>query len=75
MLVTIPMMKREKEQLERLAFAYGLSLPQVSQKILKAVMSSISLESIEEYGDSKKLRQSLRRAWKEYRAGHISRDL
>ena len=69
--LTIPLAKKEQERLSRLALRFGMSLPELSGRILKEVASEIPAESFDEYSDATKLRSSFRRALRDWRMGNV----
>ena len=73
--ITVKMPKIEKERLNQLALRYGLSLPELSHRILKEVASEIQEESFDGYDNPRQLRRSFARAIRDYRAGRVSARL
>ncbi|OGF64320.1 hypothetical protein A2Z53_00795 [Candidatus Giovannonibacteria bacterium RIFCSPHIGHO2_02_42_15] len=69
--ISITLPKVEKKRLEHLALSYGLSLPELSQRVLESLASEIPEESIEEYKNSKKLLASYKRALRDWKAGRV----
>ena len=73
--ITIPLVKKTKTRLQRLAFSYGLSLADFSRKALEGLAENMPVESLEEYDNPRALRQSLGRALQDYRNGRVSKTL
>ena len=71
----VPLSRRTHDRLHRVALRYGLSLPELSHRILDAVASEIPEEHIEGYERPRALRTSLRRALRDLHAGRISTTL
>jgi hypothetical protein len=69
--LTIPLPKKEKDRLSRLALRYGLSLPEFSRRILKEITSNIPEESFEDYDNPKELKESFKQAFRDFRAGRV----
>ena len=69
--LTVVLTKNKKEELERLALHYGLSLPELSRRILEEVSSNFPEESLRDYIDPKELKRSLKRALRDWNAGRI----
>lgn len=68
--ITIPMPKKEKERLNRLALRYGFSLAEFSRRLLEEIHSDIPEESFRDYENPRRLRASFGRAlhdWKKER--------
>jgi len=74
--IRVPIARRERERLEGLALQYGLSLPELSRRVLTAVSSTrIPTETFEEYERPRALRASLRRALRDLHAGRVTTKL
>ena len=76
--LTIALPKREKERLSQLALLYGLSLDELSRRIIAEATQTllqIPEESIEEYENADEIRRSLRRALQHERQGKILQEL
>ena len=73
--VTIKLPKSERERLTRLALRYGLSLPELSRRILQEVASDIPEESFDDYENPEELRASFNQALRDYRAGRVHTKL
>ncbi|OGZ44296.1 MAG: hypothetical protein A3J55_03295 [Candidatus Ryanbacteria bacterium RIFCSPHIGHO2_02_FULL_45_17b] len=69
--ITISLPKHEKERLERLALRYGLSLPELSLRVLKEVSSDIPEETLNEYLHPRELASSLKRALQDWQQGRV----
>ncbi len=69
--LTVVLPKNKKEKLERLALHYGLSLPELSRRILEGVLSEFPEESLEDYTNPKELKNSLERALRDWNAGRV----
>lgn len=69
--LTILLPKKEKERLSRLALRYGLSLPEFSRRILEEVASDIPEESFEDYDNPKRLKDSFKRALRDWHLGRV----
>lgn len=69
--VTVKLPKQEKDRLEQLALRYGLSLPELSRRVLTEISSEIPEESLEEYAHPRALATSLKRALKDWRNKRI----
>ncbi len=68
-IITLP--EEEHERLHELALAYGLSLEELSSRVLKIVSRNIPEENIEDYKNPKIVQLSLNRALRDLRAGRI----
>jgi len=73
--ITISLPKHEKDRLERLALRYGLSLPELSQRVLEAVSSDIPEESLREYMRPRELASSLKQALQDWQRGRVHAQL
>lgn len=73
--LTIDLPKRTKDRLTRLALLYGFSLQEFSRRVFENLDSAIPEESIEEYKNPKRLRASLRRALRDWKAGRVRRRI
>ena len=73
--ITIPLSKKERARLTRLALQYGFSLPEFSRYILKEITSQISEESFKDYENPRELKTSFERALRDLQAGRISAKL
>lgn len=73
--IKIPLSKKNKERLDRLALRYGLSLPDFSSRILSEVSSDISEESFEDYLQPQNLKVSFNKALREYQTGKVRNRL
>lgn len=73
--VIVKLPKQEKDRLEQLALRYGLSLPELSRRVLTEISSEIPEESFEEYERPRALAASLKRALKDWQRGHIHAQL
>lgn len=60
--LAINLAKHDQERLTRLALRYGLSLPELSRRILTEVISDFPAESFSDYESPKALKASYRRA-------------
>jgi len=69
--VSIPLSKSEKVRLSRLALSYGLSLPELSRRVLEQLAAEIPEESFEDYLNPKELRASFNRALHDWQAGRV----
>lgn len=73
--LTIPLPKKDKERLTRLALRYGFSLPEFSLLILTQLPDEIPSESFDDYDNPNELRASFARAIKDWKAGRVSQKL
>lgn len=73
--ITINISKKEKERLEHLALRYGLSLPELSRKVLGELSSKIPEESFEDYEHPRRLKESYERALRDWQTGRVSEKL
>lgn len=73
--MTVELPKRTRDRLTRFALRYGFSLPEFSRRIFEALDSEIPEESLSDYQDARRLRASLRRALRDWRAGRVRRRL
>jgi len=69
--ITIPLSKKDKEHLSRLALRYGLSLSEFSKYVLAELTSDIPAESLSDYEHSGELKASLNRALADWRGGRV----
>ncbi len=65
-MLTIPITKKEKVRLHRVALRYGLSLPEFSRHILEEISLHVPEESIEGYEHPKKILASFKKSLSEY---------
>lgn len=72
-IITLP--KHEKERLNKLAVRYGLSLKELTHRILQELSSEIPEESWNDYTNPKALKSSFRRAVTDYKRGRFSKTL
>lgn len=76
--LTITLPKQEKERLNRLALVYGLSMDELSRRIIAEATRTvleIPEESLEEYENADDIRRSLRRALRDERRGKLLHSL
>lgn len=73
--LTIPLPKKEKERLNRLAIRYGLSLENFSRKILEEITSDITEESFKDYENSDELKESFKKALNDWRKGRVYKQI
>jgi len=73
--ITITINKKEKERLNQLAIRYGFSVQEFSRRILKELTSDIPEESLSEYRNPKKVRESIERAIRDWKTGKIHHHL
>lgn len=73
--ITISLPKQEKDRLERLALRYGLSLPELSRRVLEEISSDIPEESLNEYLRPRELASSLKQALQDWQRGHVQAQL
>lgn len=73
--LTIPLPKKNQQKLSRLALRYGLSLPELTVKILEEVSDEIPGEFLDDYDNPEQLKASFNRALADYRAGRVSSKL
>ena len=73
--LTVILPKNKKEKLERLALNYGLSLSELSRRILEEVASEFPKESLKDYVNPKELKRSLERALRDWDAGRVHAEL
>ncbi len=73
--ITVTLPKKERQRLDGLAVAYGLSLEELSSQVLKMVAGDIPEENIEDYSDPKALNLSLGRALRDFQAGKVYKTL
>ncbi|TSC73131.1 MAG: hypothetical protein G01um101438_154 [Parcubacteria group bacterium Gr01-1014_38] len=71
--LTIDLPKQTKDRLARLALRYGFSLSELSRRVFEELSSEIPEESFNDYKDAARLRASLRRAVRDWRAGRVRR--
>lgn len=69
--LTIQLKKREKDDLNRLALRYGLSLPEFGRCILTELRETFPKETFEDYENSKALKASFGRAMKDLEKGRV----
>lgn len=69
--LAVPLTKPERERLQKIALQYGLSLAELSRRILTEIATIIPEERLEEYRAPKRLAASLKRAQKDYQAGRV----
>ena len=70
-IISIPLPRNEKERLSRLALRYGLSLPELSRRVLEQLAAEIPEESFGDYENPKGLRASFNRALRDWQAGRV----
>jgi len=73
--LNIPVSKKELEHLKRLALRYGLSLEEFSRLILKEITLSFPEDSFENYENPKALKDSFKKAIKDWKEGKVSETL
>ena len=73
--LTITLPKKKKERLNRLALRYGLSLKELSRRILEEIASEIPEESLRDYTSPKAVKASLKRALRDWRIGRVRATL
>lgn len=71
--ITIELPKRTKDRLARFALRHGFSLREFSRRIFEELSTEIPEESIDGYEHPKRLRASLQRAIRDWRAGRVQR--
>ncbi|MBI3232182.1 MAG: hypothetical protein HYZ51_03840 [Candidatus Doudnabacteria bacterium] len=69
--ITITLDRQEKEQLNRLALRYGLSLPEFSRKVLTELNDIFPQETFAAYKNPKKLKKSLGKALLDWQNGRV----
>ena len=69
MTIPITLAKEEKKRLERLALSYGLSLPELSRRVLENIAAEIPEESLDEYEHPKQLIASYKQALLDWKKG------
>lgn len=73
--LSIPLPKRERNRLGRLAMRYGCSLPEFASRVLRELHDALPTESIADYERPRALRASLNRALDDWRRGHTRNRL
>lgn len=73
--LTIPLPKKDKDRLTRLAVRYGFSLPEFTAVILTQLPDEIPTESFDDYDNPHELKTSFVRALKDWKAGRFSQKL
>ena len=73
--IKIPLSKKEKERLDRLAISYGLSLSEFSGHVLKELSANIPEESFSDYTKPKDLKKSFKKALQDYKNGKVRQEL
>lgn len=73
--INIELPKKEQERLRQLALRFGLSLPELSRRVLRELCAEIPEETFADYRHPRVLKSSLRRAIHEWESGHFSRAL
>ena len=73
--LNIPVSKKELEYLKRLALRYGLSLEEFSRLILKEIALSFPEDSFENYENPKTLKDSFKKAIKDWKEGRAFETL
>lgn len=69
--ITIALPKEKKVKLERLALRYGLSLPELSRRVLEELAAEMPTESLKDYKHPKRIRASLTRALRDWKTGNV----
>ncbi|MEK7146801.1 MAG: hypothetical protein AAB772_00935 [Patescibacteria group bacterium] len=67
--VLIELKNKDEEKLSRLAIRYGISIEEFINKLIKELSSEIPEESLSEYKNPKKIKNSLKRSLSEYQRG------
>lgn len=67
--LTVTLPKKKRNELERLAVRYGLSLPEFFRRVLKELASEFPKESFTEYENPRALKRSLGRALRDWAGG------
>lgn len=73
--ITINLPVQRKEKLTRIALLYGLSLQDLTRHILEEITTTITEESINEYAHPIRIKQSLKKALKEWETGKVTDKL
>lgn len=73
--ISIPLPRRERGRLGRLAMRYGCSLPEFASRVLREIHDSLPTETITEYERPRELRSSLNRALRDWRRGRTRNRL
>jgi len=71
--LTIDLPKRTRDRLARFALRYGFSLEEFSRRIFEELGTEIPEESFENYRNAGRLRASLHRALRDWKAGRVRR--
>lgn len=71
----VPLPRREQERLQRIALRFGLSLPDLSRRILQEIAGDMEEESLTAYRRPKALHASLQRAMRDLQRGRVSQTL
>ena len=73
--LTIKLNQTEMKLLSRLALRYGLSLPELTRKVLAELEESFPHESLQDYDDAEGLKASFERALSVWRSGRVQTRL
>lgn len=73
--IAVALPKEKKAKLERLALRYGLSLPEFSRRVLEELAAEIPTESLSGYKHPKRIKASLARALRDWKAGRVTERL
>lgn len=67
--LSILLPKRERDRLGRLAVRYGCSLPEFASRVLREFNDALPAEAIKDYENPRELRESLKRAVRDWKRG------
>lgn len=73
--VTITFNKQEKDRLSRLALSYGLSLSDLSRKVLTELNETFPIESFKDYKNPRAVERAFNRALSNLKAGRVKTNL
>jgi hypothetical protein len=73
--LTIKLNQAEMKRLSRLALRYGVSLPELTRKVLVELEEAFPHESFEDYEDAEGLKASFERALNDWRSGRVQNRL
>lgn len=73
--ITIPLPRQEKDRLIKIASNFGLSVAELSRRVLEELSNTLPIETIKGYTNPIVLKSSLRHALKDWKDGKISASL
>lgn len=67
--INIKLNNSEKQRLSAIAMRYGLTLPELTKKILQQIREQFKTESLDEYKNPEKVAKAIKTALGDYKKG------